>query len=570
MQSHHPFPPSLSMKPLSCSRLLTAGLVLSGVAFAQGDECATATAITPGTPAGFDTSTATPSVPAFTASCSAGGGSTSSNDVWFSFTATADYAASATTCGTAAYDTKIEVYSGSCGALVSEGCNDDAAGCLGFTSRADFAAVSGTEYFVRIGGWSTTDAGGGQVLVTAPPSVVSNDECAGAINLPSGSPRFFDTTSATFSSSAPARSCGGAADPIDVWYRLTALDSGPASVSTCSTASFDTTLEVYTGTCGALLSEVCNDDGAGCAGFTSRADFTATAGNTYYVRVMGYNGGTGTGTLVATYPDLAANDDCSGAFPIELGETFYSNVGATDSLVGMGCVIAGQLSDVWFSYTARGDCPVAVDLSGSSYDTGVAVWQGDCAVLTQVECDDDSGFGLTSSVSFNATAGTTYYIQVGGFNGASGDGVINLNEGIGSIVCPGNANSTGVGAVLRACGSLAVADNDTTLEVSGLPQNKNVLFVNSRETILVANPGGSQGNLCIGSLALGRHVNDIVDSGLAGTVSLALDLANVPTNLGRTAVVAGETWYWQAWYRDIEGGGAATSNLSSAVGVTFN
>ena len=148
--------------------------------------------------------------------------------------------------------------------------------------------------------------------------------------------------------------------------------------------------------------------------------------------------------------------------------------------------------------------------------------------------------------------------------------MINVTEGVGSIVCAGNANSTGVGAVLRACGSALAADNAVNLELTDLPLNQTVLFVNSRETILVANPGGSQGDLCIGSFSLGRHVNDIRDSGATGTASLALDLANVPTNLGRTAVVAGETWYWQAWYRDIEGGGAATSNLSSAVGVTFN
>ena len=139
-----------------------------------------------------------------------------------------------------------------------------------------------------------------------------------------------------------------------------------------------------------------------------------------------------------------------------------------------------------------------------------------------------------------------------------------------NVVCVGNANSTGAGASLTASGSFEVVNNDTTLELTGLPLNQSVLFVNSRETILVANPGGSQGDLCIGSFSLGRHMNDIRDSGAAGTASLTLDLANVPTNLGRTAVLAGETWYWQAWYRDVDGGGTPTSNFSSAIGVTFN
>ena len=139
-----------------------------------------------------------------------------------------------------------------------------------------------------------------------------------------------------------------------------------------------------------------------------------------------------------------------------------------------------------------------------------------------------------------------------------------------NVICIGNANSTGAGASLTASGSFEVVNNDTTLELTGLPSNQAVLLVNSRETILVANPGGSQGDLCIGSLAMGRHVNDILDSGASGAASLALDLANVPTNLGRTAVLAGEIWYWQAWYRDVDGGGAPTSNFSSAISVTFD
>ena len=280
----------------------------------------------------------------------------------------------------------------------------------------------------------------------------------------------------------------------------------------------------------------------------------------------------GTDAGAAYVFNLFPNDDCSGAIPIGIGETVFSNVGAGDSGVNMGCVSNGEASDVWFSYTAIGDCSVTIDLFGSSYDTAAAVYSGDCGALTQVDCNDDGGAVKTgtSFLSFTATAGTTYLIQVGGFSGASGDGVINVTEGVGSLVCAGNANSTGVGAVLRACGSSLVADNAVNLELTDLPLNQTVLFVNSRETILVANPGGSQGDLCIGSLALGRHVNDVLDSGATGAASLTLDLANVPTNLGRTAVLAGETWYWQAWYRDVDGGGTPTSNLSSAVGVTFN
>ena len=316
---------------------------------------------------------------------------------------------------------------------------------------------------------------------------------------------------------------------------------------------------------------MCNDDGPGCPGFTSTAVAPVVPiGTDLFIRIGGWNGSVGTGTVeltVAPAPPSVDNDDCGTAIALGLGETAFTSVGATDSGVDLSCVFNGELGDVWYSYTAIGDCPVTVDLTGSAYDTGLAVYSGDCAALTEVGCNDDFS-GLQSAVTFAATAGTTYYIQVGGFNGETGEGTITLSEGIGSVVCLGNANSTGVGALLRACGSDVAADNDLSLEVTDLPANQNVLFVNSQETIFVANPGGSQGDLCIGSLALGRHVNDIANSGAAGTASLALDLANVPTNLALTAVVAGETWYWQAWYRD-ESGGMPTSNLSSAVGVTF-
>ena len=275
---------------------------------------------------------------------------------------------------------------------------------------------------------------------------------------------------------------------------------------------------------------------------------------------------------IAWYENGAAAgiDNCSLAIWIGIGETIFTSVNAGDSGVDMGCVFAGETSDVWFRYLAPSDTTVNIDLFGSSFDTGLAVWTGECGALTQVGCDDDGGDGPTSRLSFTPAAGTTYYIQVGGWNGATGEGVITISEGSIYVVCPGNSNSTGVGARLEATGTPAVAVNNLTLTVEDLPLNQGVLLVNSPEKIFVANPNGSQGNLCIYSSDLGRHVNDILSSGATGTASLVLDLANIPTANGLTSVVAGETRYWQAWYRDVDGTGSATSNFSSAIGVTFN
>ena len=85
----------------------------------------------------------------------------------------------------------------------------------------------------------------------------------------------------------------------------------------------------------------------------------------------------------------------------------------------------------------------------------------------------------------------------------------------------------------------------------------------------VANPGGSEGILCLGG-AIGRYVGpgQIVNSGATGEVSLALDLTQTPQPTGFVSVQPGETWNFQAWYRDAVGG-TATSNFTDGLEVQF-
>lgn len=76
----------------------------------------------------------------------------------------------------------------------------------------------------------------------------------------------------------------------------------------------------------------------------------------------------------------------------------------------------------WYTFTALSNGTANVDTSGSSYDTVLSVYTGSALnALTVVGCDDDSGTGLTSFVSFTATSGTLYYVQAGGFLAATGD-----------------------------------------------------------------------------------------------------------------------------------------------------
>ena len=133
---------------------------------------------------------------------------------------------------------------------------------------------------------------------------------------------------------------------------------------------------------------------------------------------------------------------------------------------------------------------------------------------------------------------------------------------------PAPLNSAGHSAEIVASGSRLVADNDFELTVTGLPPGVFGMFLAAQSDGFVPNPGGSAGNLCLGG-SIGRQTGpgQILGSGMAGEFSLALDLTSVTMPTGSTAVASGETWWFQAWYRD--GVSSAGSNFSDAVRVRF-
>ncbi len=116
-----------------------------------------------------------------------------------------------------------------------------------------------------------------------------------------------------------------------------------------------------------------------------------------------------------------------------------------------------------------------------------------------------------------------------------------------------------------ACGSPEVDGGYFMLRATDLPADQVGYFLASETPGFVANPGGSQGNLCLDG-NIGRFLEQVQDSGPGGTFTIKVDLTNIPTNPPHT-VLAGETWYFQAWYRDLNP--QATSNFTNGVAVTF-
>ena len=127
-------------------------------------------------------------------------------------------------------------------------------------------------------------------------------------------------------------------------------------------------------------------------------------------------------------------------------------------------------------------------------------------------------------------------------------------------------NSTGRYTTMGAFGSGVAADNEVTLFARNMPPGSLGIFLNS------LNQGFMQSQ--VGFLYLGASIGRFVGPGqpqvvdASGRFSLAVDLAQWPTPTGFVSVTAGQTWFFQAWHRDTDGG-VPTSRFSDRLEITF-
>ncbi|WP_190295028.1 S8 family peptidase [Methyloversatilis sp. RAC08] len=97
----------------------------------------------------------------------------------------------------------------------------------------------------------------------------------------------------------------------------------------------------------------------------------------------------------------------------EAGEPAHDGIAATRSL--------------WWVWTAPASGMLTLDTNGSNFDTMLALYTGSAlSSLALLASDDDSGTGAQSQLETVVTAGTTYRIAVDGFNGTTGNIVLNL------------------------------------------------------------------------------------------------------------------------------------------------
>ena len=147
--------------------------------------------------------------------------------------------------------------------------------------------------------------------VSAPP-----DECTNAVEVFEDMPHADTTFVATGSSSS---SCADGGDTLDVWHKFIPDTNGLYSMSLCP-SGFDTTLSLFDSCAGTEIA--CNDD---FCDLQSQLSTSLTQANTYYIRVAGYDGETGSYKLTITEEICETKDEPNNPDPTHLAVDVVTN-----------------------------------------------------------------------------------------------------------------------------------------------------------------------------------------------------------------------------------------------------
>jgi hypothetical protein len=244
------------------------------------------------------------------------GGTQGAKDVWYRYTNTSGCQGSVdlTMCGTwanFAVDPVLSVFDACGGNFLA--CNDDfgGTGCTGLDSRIVYGLNPGQTIWIRVAPYADAYDRRFQISTTFTP--LSNNACASPIRIFDGATNFC-TDGATTDGPVEAN-CGFGFGDLqinqDVWYTYFATRSGVTTINTCANTNFDSKIGIYLGTCptGPNSAITCNND---ACDLLSSISFNATAGQIYTLRVGGFVGNAGSGTITIIPPPpcrVDFNDD---------------------------------------------------------------------------------------------------------------------------------------------------------------------------------------------------------------------------------------------------------------------
>jgi len=447
------------------------------------DDCAAAVELTVGD---FDNCSSTSGTLAGATDSGEGdnGEGTPSDDVWYTFIATAEtQIISLSNIEGDATFLMQELLEGTCGGGFSS---------LNLTYLETSAVtnlVPGNTYYLRVFSYQDDPAESTtfDVCVTGGAEAPANDDCSGAVGLTVNPD--YNCAATTHGALAGATDSGegnnGVGTPSDdVWYTFVATQSSQrVSLLNIEGDTSDLVIELLEGTCGGGLTSIDISD-------PQTVNFSGlTEGNTYFLRIFSYQENPSISTTfdicVGTPPPPPSNDDCSGAIAITPTPTIEGGVisstnGATDSEATSTFPEAEcngyEGGDIWFTTTIPPSGNLTLEVSEANnndgFDSVIAAYSGTCDNLTVINCDDDSAdTSFFSKLQLSAmTPGEVIYIRVYGY-GNDEEEPFTISAYDESVLATTGFNAAGFSAVPNPVTdilNLSYTKNITNVEVYNL------------------------------------------------------------------------------------------------------
>ncbi|MBP7389815.1 MAG: fibronectin type III domain-containing protein, partial [Chitinophagales bacterium] len=359
--------------------------------------------------------------------CGAGGSNTTERGVWYKYVGD-NNAVTMNTCNATGYDSRLTVYSGTCGAFTCVAQNDDmGAACASSTLRSQvtFNANLGTDYYIFVHGYQTgtnLSAVGNFVLSYSCTAlclpVPSNETCASASAygaLPTSyTPASVSNNCASAAAAAPTGQSAFGTYP-DIWYSFVYPTGADAVVRVdLNGTATNVGLEIYGSCGGAPIANVASVT-SGTAYVT--AGLGLVAGQTYFLQLYSTQAGRGTFNFglyyepCATPLDLDATNITSSQadlswtssgtlFDIELGAFGFTPTGnPTANDIANPHTYTGLAASTQYTYYVRQDCG----------GLGTSSWNGPFSFTTSLDC---------SSIPSLSSCGSAFPVAIAAGNGA--------------------------------------------------------------------------------------------------------------------------------------------------------
>jgi len=354
-----------------------------------------------------------------------GTGDGTGGGVWYSIIGTGSDITASLCTGTA-YDSKIRVYTGSCGGLTCVTGNDD---FCGLQSEVTWTSTSGTTYYILVHGFSSSE-GAFDLTITCISGGQPNQYCVDAVDI-------CGPTTLTGSTDGALNQPG--IDPaVTLWACNAVYDNYVFYTFTTDPAGSTVVLDMTFNCGGSNLQTAIFDvpplpcDNANlwsnslfCIESTSSPytiNATGLLPNTlYYIIIDQWPGspcnftmnisGNGGCYVCPSDPGGTAEQDCINAVPIceyqYCQQNSYSGAGADPNEINSAnsCLLSGEVNDVWYTLTvvSGGQLSFVIVPNNGTDDYDWAVYN-----LTTANCSDIfSTPSLEVSCNFSADAGPT-------------------------------------------------------------------------------------------------------------------------------------------------------------------